>query len=221
VSLWVYARDIVQAGVLGYGGSGDWTSGFRRFNSQNNASFEMQGHNTVNRWIHWAVTTDAGGTKIYIDGKLVANTITGGKIFCLSGIVCPDGLSAYADPNVAFLNGVLDDARIYNRALSGEELSGLFFEGGWPIGILFNDAYSFSGPYSQPIPRGSYTASQLGSYGLDPSVISSCRVNGYMITIYNADGLLGDSLLVTTDNAGFDNNFNDRVYSAIVRYFWE
>jgi fibronectin type 3 domain-containing protein len=79
---------------------------------------------TTGAWTHVAVTQSGAVAKLYVNGKLAA--------VCPSMPVTPAtlgattanyiGRSRFADP---YLNGSVDDFRIYNRALGGSEINAL------------------------------------------------------------------------------------------------
>ena len=102
----------------------------------------------VGNWYHFVVSTDRNGTKIYIDGvekasngHFVTNTnivnsdeskleriATSSSFKDLSiGVnVSPFGIAPYTDGNVGYHDGMIDDVRIYNRALSETEIQELY-----------------------------------------------------------------------------------------------
>ncbi len=83
------------------------------------------------QWIHCVATSDNVSLKIYKDGILMAEAPrsyicsqgngTGPLVFGRGG-----GWN-----QIYYLNGMLDDIRIYNRALSISEIEALYHEGGW------------------------------------------------------------------------------------------
>ncbi len=80
-------------------------------------------------WHHWVVTTSPQGSWMYLDGELVGfweffvNTTTvAGKDLAIGACVNPDGIAPYADENVASFYGAIDEVRIYDRALTLDEV---------------------------------------------------------------------------------------------------
>jgi hypothetical protein len=72
-------------------------------------------------WHHGVVTFNNGNLKLYADGVNVGNwsgvtlTVTSGKTYI-----------GQRGDNVEFFNGLIDEVRIYNRALSEEEIKAHF-----------------------------------------------------------------------------------------------
>ncbi len=85
-------------------------------------------------WHHLAFTFSGSLARAYVDGTLVDSKSftngTGGEL--LSGPTVFFGAGASYSTNPVF-NGVLDDGRIYNRALSDAEIGSLFHERGWAL----------------------------------------------------------------------------------------
>ena len=83
----------------------------------------------VGAWYHFAVTTDSAGTTIYVNGEMkISNdnfandTFVDGTDLAIGVIVDPYGVAPYCDLNTCYFNGVIDEVRIYNRALREEEV---------------------------------------------------------------------------------------------------
>ena len=73
-------------------------------------------------WHHLAGTYDETNLKLYIDGKLEAKTAYTGSI-ASSVISANIGRNAQTDQ---FYKGVIDDVRIYNRALTQDEIATIY-----------------------------------------------------------------------------------------------
>jgi len=152
ISIWFYATSIDnRPGLLGYGGSSTrGTSWFMGLNVNGLKSFHMSCHWLINRidyyyttppveeWYHWVITTDTNGTKIYVNAeekesntKFVNNTYVNGKELGIGVIANSRGSVPYTDGNVKYFNGLIDDIRIYNRALNKAEIQALYNENGW------------------------------------------------------------------------------------------
>jgi hypothetical protein len=150
LSLWFYARTLDRPVLFGYGGGACGTSWWLGLNNGNGAegTIQLDGHCVehrllyaygaplVNAWHHLAVSTAPQGTRMYLDGSLVASssmfvndTVVAGKRFAIGVAVGPDGMAPYEDANVSYFDGVLDDLRLYDRALDDSEILDLFHEG--------------------------------------------------------------------------------------------
>ncbi|MEM9345867.1 MAG: Ig-like domain-containing protein [Planctomycetota bacterium] len=74
----------------------------------------------VGAWHHAAVTHDSGTIRLYLDGKEVAQSQQTVES-SLGGLV----LGAHKSTTSLFLDGLIDDARVYDRALSASEIEAL------------------------------------------------------------------------------------------------
>lgn len=75
---------------------------------------------TVSEWYHVAVTSSNNSYSLFINGKSVASGTHDNEI------PDPDCALAIGRAEGYFLNGLMDDIRIYNRALSDNEITDLF-----------------------------------------------------------------------------------------------
>jgi len=95
------------------------------------ASFEvMSGVVQSDRWYHVASTFGSGGLMLYVDGVLFSgDAYTGGLVGNREPIAI--GANSWNSGNLivtatdSYIDGVIDDVRIYNRALSGAEVAAL------------------------------------------------------------------------------------------------
>jgi len=71
---------------------------------------------TAGQWYHIAGTNDGSNMKIYIDGRLKANVASDGRTGADH-----DAYIGYDYAVEAYYRGLIDDVRIYNRALSEKE----------------------------------------------------------------------------------------------------
>lgn len=81
-------------------------------------------------WYHVSVSGDSSGYSLYVDGVAVASTVTG--TISESPIINanPARLGTEGGNNQRYLNGKVDDLRLYNRALTQAEISWLATERG-------------------------------------------------------------------------------------------
>jgi|GEM_PF-2379572 hypothetical protein len=152
IALWFYTNDLsTHPFLLGYGGGNMGTSFYMILNHlQHPDAYHSASHNYVNhlivpyaapptgQWYHWVISTDVNGTRYFINGQLYhtstityQNTNTFGTDFILGSGISPSGTGPYADANAGFLNGKLDDIRIYNYALPDSIITILYLEDGW------------------------------------------------------------------------------------------
>ena len=106
---------------------------------------------TVGQWAHVALTKNGSTTKLYIDGQDVTGTVTNYTM-----AVVNTGMTLASNGTAAnkWFNGVMDDVRIYNRALGKSEI---WADRDNPVGIRpsrTSKAASTSAP-----PRGGRRAS--------------------------------------------------------------
>jgi glucose/arabinose dehydrogenase/fibronectin type 3 domain-containing protein len=74
--------------------------------------------NPVNTWTHVALTYDGSIVRLYVNGTQVATRAQTGAIQTSSNPLWIGGNQPYGE----FFNGLIDEARIYNRALSQAEI---------------------------------------------------------------------------------------------------
>lgn len=134
VSAWVninlYSPSI--SGIFNYGGGGYWlntdSTGLPSFyisNSNVAASSVL----SLNQWYYLTGTFTAGERKFYINGNLAASDAATGiaTINSYATEVCQIG--SVKNVGGRFLNGKIDDVRVYNRVLSSSEVQALYAAG--------------------------------------------------------------------------------------------
>ena len=75
-------------------------------------------------WYHLVMAVDGRGPdkfRLYVDGKLVGSLDSSGHIHDLTNVI-EDMFIGFTQRNVAFFTGPIDEARVYNRALTPEEV---------------------------------------------------------------------------------------------------
>jgi hypothetical protein len=75
-------------------------------------------HLSENHWTHLAITFDGAKLRLYVDGELVKDESTTGMAQLTEGDLQIGGSTEHGD----FFNGRIDEVRIYNRALSEQEV---------------------------------------------------------------------------------------------------
>lgn len=151
ISLWFKTTTVTnRPQLLAYGGnspsSAPGTSFLMGINSSGSNAYQTQGHyNTnlasysypqepLNQWIHYVVTIEGSTTKIYINGELKTNspgsftspTAVSGKDFALGVMVNSSGTAPYTDVNGGYFKGLMDDVRIYNGAMTDQQVGQLY-----------------------------------------------------------------------------------------------
>ena len=148
ISLWFYVPDVSnRPGLFGYGGNGSCgTTLFMGLNCTGTAQYFVQGHcgynqagyaypaPPINQWYHWVLTINGSSQKIYVNGELKStnntfggSTATGGTAELSFGVIThTSGLAPYTDVNVGYLQGKLDDIRIYDAAMTDEQVLQLY-----------------------------------------------------------------------------------------------
>src|SRR4030042_816930 len=133
VAVWVNTGDSGNGEINSYLMKGEFTYGIRHTTS-NNIEFYIysDGFHRVRtpiteafdgQWHHLAGTYDGLAMKLYIDGELMATTQYNGAINRDNNYLLNFGRNNQGDSNNQWRNeGALEDIRIYNRALSQQEL---------------------------------------------------------------------------------------------------
>ena len=93
------------------------------------------------KWINLISTYSQSQGKLYCNGKLIPGSASGGGF---SNFISNtyDLLIGKRNPNdqfAGYVNGKLDDIRIYNRALDSSEVQALYNEGGYALPVTFEN----------------------------------------------------------------------------------
>jgi ABC-type phosphate transport system substrate-binding protein len=85
-----------------------------------NANFSANGSSPIpiNVWTHLAATYDGTSLRLFVNGVEVDNTLLGSAITTSAGALRIGGNAI----NGQYFRGLIDDVRIYNRALSATEI---------------------------------------------------------------------------------------------------
>jgi hypothetical protein len=120
-----YAFEAAFAGIQGIISTWMWTAGKVHYKFQGNQiQVDKNGGQKIvfaaeaNAWYHIIYTTDtaANELKLYVDGELVAEGVAGAQ---------PENMDERrigSEHNGRYLNGMIDNVRIYDRVLSEEEV---------------------------------------------------------------------------------------------------
>jgi len=127
VSSWVYTRTFANGGIYDVGNRATAQDfSLRTLDTENSWRVQYWGgdsdfsYNTANEWVHFTHVHDGAYTKIYANGVLIVDwekTID-------TTDDNPFQIGLYGWPG-DFFNGLIDEVRLYNRALSAGEALGL------------------------------------------------------------------------------------------------
>jgi hypothetical protein len=155
ITAWVYFNSLVSATydivVKGYANSGDKSyemfedsSGQLGFWSNGTGVFSAGGNMNAGEWYFIAATRSGSTATIYMDGVQMNQSTSFSAT--TSYDTTPVVIGAFSQNNGTignYLTGIVDDARIYNRALSAAEVTQAYYAG--PTGsegsILYNSYY--------------------------------------------------------------------------------
>ena len=166
-SIWLKSNAGAENGrtVFGYGGNGCGSSWLLTYNNQGNQpfsedAFELQGHcnafataaavpvEELESWHNVVLRTSSSGTDIFIDGVLlihtegfVDNTMPGCAV--LGATPDPSGNCVFQDESNELWVGVLDDFGVWNRALTNDEVLGLYLAPAPVLGCMNQEACNF------------------------------------------------------------------------------
>ena len=85
---------------------------------------------SFNTWVHVVGVYDSSEIRLYVNGVKTGSLITSGNLPLTSAPLMIGAHDSTSDRNA--FNGIIDDVRIYNRALSSSEIEELYNYGGTP-----------------------------------------------------------------------------------------
>jgi hypothetical protein len=156
ISFWINSFDLSGGKVpFSYGGNGCNTSSFIMvMNLTGNSAYNVTGHCNqsiissaystppINTWKHWAITIEGATQNLYIDGELkqtennyVGASYVAGRSSIIGGLIYTDGNTVYVDPNAGYFKGKIDDIRIYDHAITDQQVI-----------ELYNDSTTYTSP---------------------------------------------------------------------------
>jgi len=119
-----YGLELVASGYLGSWGYYDYTSCFEIARASSDSEYVFTNNEIpLGEWIHVAVTRGNGETRAYLNGNEI------GLGIAISVIpLNTENLDIGRDfpGSTEYLNGVMDEVRLYNRALSAAEMKALY-----------------------------------------------------------------------------------------------
>ena len=227
ISLWMNVYDLSTGRVpFSYGGSGSCnTSSFlMAVNNQGNSSFWSAGHCAqsvisyvysappINTWKHWVISIEGSTQRLYIDDELKETTTNysgsayvEGRSAIIGGLIYIDGNSIYVDPSAGYFKGKIDDIRIYNHAITDQEVIELYndsttytpptLEDGLAVFLPFNgNANDMSGNGNNGTVNGA--ALTQDRFGIEGRAYSF-NGNGDFISIADNPNLFSDDLTIS------------------------
>lgn len=118
---------------------GGWTSSYAIRKDRFIINFTTQGEKQIlftvpgfEEWTHYVLTYDGSNMRGYINGVEVSNSpvsVTDTILYSSAGDA-PVVIGAHGKGGAGALNGAIDEVRIYNRALSKEEVKEQYGKGG-------------------------------------------------------------------------------------------
>ena len=162
ISIWYKIDDYSNHNtIFGYGGGVCGTSFFGVVD----ANFSTDAHCGIkpvvisndsvgsNSWNNWIITSDDTKTDYYLNGVKIYEAYVSyygtdviGKDFAFGCTSAGNGIAPYADANVQFFKGDLDDIGIWNRVLSDSEITQVYRSNS---SCRINNALNFDGSNDQ------------------------------------------------------------------------
>ena len=132
---WFNSLAISNSGLMGRTGSGSPNEVFFAMIYQPNASLrwyingtaENYGSPAAGQWQHFAAVYDSAAQtkKVYLNGSLAGQTTQSGALNTAQAYPLRIGAYYYTSAS-SFFGGKMDDMRVYNRALSAEEIAAIY-----------------------------------------------------------------------------------------------
>ncbi len=145
LSVWVNPRDFNGGRILSKRAGGD---GYELDVWADEVRFALNGSvyglvnvaSRLNTWFHIAATFDQSRAKVYINGTLQSDW---SAAFTVGSNTNDLVIGELSNLNADYFDGLIDDIRVYNRALTQAEILPLYHEGGWE---LFSDINAAMAP---------------------------------------------------------------------------
>lgn len=165
----------------------------------------------ANQWTHLAATYDNANLRLYVNGNQVASEYLSGSATTSSGVLRIGGNAVWSDE---FFRGLIDEVRIYDRALSAAEIQADMTT---PVGSLPPDTTPPTASLAS-IPQGpTFTAAQTVTLAVD----ATDDVGVTRVELYDGATLMGTDTnapfsyewpISSTDNG--THNWTARAYDA-------
>ncbi len=185
------------------------------------------------KFVSYVFDQNSQSQRLYVDGVLVGETAHVESIVQSSSSLLQHVIGANGNPTSGFLAGLVDDARIYTRALSADEIAALATDQTSTTGTVaiqvdaVNDGPAFGVPGSVGFGGDGIVSTDIAAgddVGNSVAVLPDGRVlvagsavvagnSDFLLMRYNVDGSLdttfgGGDGIVTTDIAGGNDSAN-------------
>lgn len=139
IAAWIKRPDFNSHGVIAGKTNGDLvTAGYGLYSYEEGVAFNFYASGdwvrtepripiSADEWHYVVGGFDGTGSYVYIDGEQMASVEYFGTITTADGY--PFQIGFWRLDNPEYFKGLMDDVRVYNRALSGEEIRQLYYEG--------------------------------------------------------------------------------------------
>jgi hypothetical protein len=166
----------------------------------------------IGTWNHYAAVFDGTVLKLYVNGALATQTAASAPAGTV-GVPVKMG-AHYSNPSVyGYLNGKLDDARVYGQALTGSDISALYSSAGStapPTYVSINTS-------SSPSIGGSTSGGGSKVAGTSATVTASPNV-GYSFGNWTENGIVVSSAASYTFTASGNRNLVANFVAAPCTY---
>src|ERR1039458_4543213 len=116
-------------------------------------------------WYHVAFTYDQSAMKLYCNGALVATSVIGAKVIAASS----SNLRISGDDNNhVYFDGLIDEASVYNRALSASEIAAIYNAGNVGKCLTPVPPSILTQPQSQTVSAGANVSLGIVAAGAPP-----------------------------------------------------
>jgi hypothetical protein len=172
-------------------------AGVVRFDSGANFQWTTNYTMPTNQWVHLTVTKNSSIRKLFINGALTNSIASGGDMLTLFSLMSFGASQASGSGYANFLNGNLNDIRIFNHTLSDYEVKELA-----KAKVLH---YTFDDPYEEPtvnlVPTPLTFTNTTTTWGARETVT---------VTYGQTDPFGGTNAVLITPNSTTDNYFGSR-----------
>ncbi|NBU72676.1 MAG: DUF5011 domain-containing protein, partial [Bacteroidetes bacterium] len=137
--------------------------------------FQTNPVQSTNAWHHYVATTDGHAITFFVNGKKVGEQpFTFQNVSSPQSVLIGAGTSGNHSPgNYLFFSGLIDDVRIYNRALTPNEVAALF---------------TFEAPYlNAPFIRGNSLYTLVDGSTWNQAEANALKLGGHLVTINDSE----------------------------------